>query len=329
MSDWTWTTADPEAVTQWAKKWWIGAKKQNFFYETGLIGPDETNDIIVEFPELRQNQGYQIVYGQIRDLTGAGISGDSDMEGHEEAPTNYDDAITISQIRNAIRTAGKLSEKYPNDKAVREWAKTLLERWKGATIDQAIFTAIGTSCTKFIYGGDATATTDIEAGDYMTLKLIAKAVAYGDKATPMIVGKSQGGGKQTVCVMHIDQRFDLKQFDASWAQAQREAMQAGKDNPIFKKVLGVYEDCALFAHTRAPIVTTWGSGANLNGATAFFMGAGAGAIAYAQERIWQEKTFDYSNKVGFCVGAIYGVSKSVFNSADNAVVAIATYRTSN
>jgi hypothetical protein len=42
-----------------------------------------------------------------------------------------------------------------------------------------------------------------------------------------------------------------------------------------------------------------------------------------------EHKVDYGNKVGFCIGAIYGVSKSVFNSADNAVVSIRTYRTSN
>jgi hypothetical protein len=30
-----------------------------------------------------------------------------------------------------------------------------------------------------------------------------------------------------------------------------------------------------------------------------------------------------------CIGAIYGVSKSVFNSADNALVEIRTYRSNN
>jgi hypothetical protein len=42
-----------------------------------------------------------------------------------------------------------------------------------------------------------------------------------------------------------------------------------------------------------------------------------------------EHKVDYGNKVGFCIGAIYGVSKSVFNSADNALVEIRTYRSNN
>lgn len=329
MSDWTYSTSNALTRLAWAKKWWIGVKKESFFYDRGLVGSDESNDIIIEFPDLKKEQGYSITFGQVRELSGAGISADSALEGNEEAPSTYDDAITLSQVRNAVRTAGKVTEQYASDKDLRTWAKRLLERWKAATIDQALFTAIGTSCSKFLYGGDATATTDIEAGDYMTLQLIAKAVAYGDKATVPIVGKSKGGSRQTVCVMSIDQRFDLQLRDAAWAQAQREAMARGNDNPIFHKPMGVHQDCALFAHIRPPIVTNWGSGANLPGATAFYMGVSAGAIAYAQEKIWDEKTFDYGNKVGFAIGAIYGCTKAVFNSVDNAVIALATYRTNN
>jgi len=328
MADWEFTTANALTAQQWAGKWWIGVKKESWFYDNGMIGSDQNNDVIVEFADLKQKPGYQLTYGQIRELSGAGILGDADMEGQEEAPVTYDDAITINQYRNAIRTQGKLSEQYKSDQETRKWAQTLLERWKAGTVDQLLFTAIGTSCTKYIYGGDATATTDIEAGDYMTLSLIAKAVAYGDKATPQIVGRSKGGQRETVCVMAIDQRFDLKKYDASWKQAQLEAMQRGPDNLIFKKAIGKHEDCALFAHIRAPLATTWGTGA-INGATAFFMGAGAGAIAVVKDKTWEEKTFDYGNKVGFCIGAMLGVSKSVFNSADNAVVAIATNRTNN
>lgn len=329
MGDWEFTTANALTAQQWVGKWWIGVKKESFFYDRGLVGPDENNDIVVEFSDLKEKPGYKLTYGQIRDLTGSGQTGDSDMEGQEEAPTTYDDTLELEQKRNAIRTMGKLSEQYKSDQATRKWAKELLERWKAGTIDQDIFTALGTSCTKYIYGGDATTTATIEAGDYMTLQLIAKAVAYGDKATPMIVGKQKAGGRQTVTVMSIDQRFDLQLRDSAWAQAQREAMQRGQDNPIFKKTLGVHQDSALYAHIRVPTVTNWGSTSTLAGATAFFMGVGAAAIAYTLERVWNEKTFDYGNKVGFCIGAVYAVSKSVFNSADNSLVALATYRTNN
>jgi len=329
MSDWTFTTADNTTAQTWSKKWWVEARTKSYFVENGYIGPSETNDFIVEFPDLEQNQGYQHTFGQVRELSGAGISGDADIEGEEEEPDVYDDAITLGKYRNAIRTKGTLSDQYPSDKGVRKWAVMLLKRWMADKIDQDLFDALAGSPTKVIYGGDATSTATIEAGDYMTLALISKATTYAEKATPAIMGKSIGGSETFVCCMAPDQKYDITMRDGNWAQAQREAMARGKDNPIFKRALGVHSDTALHSHKRIAIATTWGTGGDLDGATALFLGVGAGGMAYAKRRIWNEKTFQYGDKVGFCIGAIYGVTKAVFNSADNAVVAIRTYRSSN
>jgi N4-gp56 family major capsid protein len=328
MADWTFTPSDVLTAQTWSKKWWIQSKTESYFYGHGFVGPG-TDNIIVEFSELEQNQGYQHTYGQIRELGGAGVSGDGTMEGFEDTPDVYDDNITINQYRNAVRSAGKLSEQYPSDKAVRTWAEELLKRWMAALIDQSIFDALGSSLTKNIWGGDATATTDIEAGDYFTTALISKAVAYAAKATPTINGKTIKGKEMFVCVISPDQSFDLRTRDSAWSQAQREAQPNGDDNAIFSGKTGMWDQTVIHTHKRVATSSVWGAGSNLNGATALFMGLQAGGIAYAKRKIWNEKTFDYGNKVGFCIGAIYGVSKSVFNSADNAVVGINTYRTSN
>ena len=329
MADWTFTTSDALTAQTWAKSWWIEAKTESYFDSQGLLGKDEMNSIVVEFPDLEREQGYQHTFGQVRNLSGAGITGDSTMEGNEEEPSVYDDAITLDQKRNAIRTKGKLSDQYPSDKAVRKWAKILLKRWMADTIDQDLFTAIGTSLTKAIYGGDATTTATIEAGDYMTTTLISKCKAYAQKATPKIMPISIKGKKYYVMLISPDQEFDLKTRDSAWAQANREAQQRGNDNPIFSGAAGIWDGCIIHVHERIPLATTWGSGSNLPGATGFFMGAGTAAIAYAKRKIWNEKTFDYGNKVGFCIGAIKGETKCVFNSSDNAVVGVRTYRTSN
>ena len=329
MADWTFTTSDALTAQTWAKKWWIEAKTESYFYGHGFVGKG-TDNIIVEFPELEQNQGYQHTYGQVRELGGAGVSGDSTMEGNEDVPDVFDDAITINQIRNAVRSAGKLSEQYPSDKAVRSWAEELLRRWMAAKIDQDIFDALGTSATKAIYGGDATSTASIEAGDYFTTALVSKAVAYAKKATPKIEGKSVNGARLYVCVMSPDQAFDLRTRDSAWSQAQREIQfSQGEKNAIFTDALGKWNNTVLHEHERVAISAVWGSGSDQPGASALFMGVQCGAIAYAKKKIWTEKSFDYGNKVGMCIGAIYGVSKSVFNSADNALVEIRTYRSNN
>ena len=330
MADWAFATGDALTRKAYAKKFWIEAKTESYFYGNGLVGRDENQAIIVELPDLENDQGDVITYGQLRELSGAGISNDNTMEGSEEAPTPYDDNVTITQIRNAIRSEGKLSGQRPSDKRLRMWAIELLKRWMAMTLDQAIFTALGASLTKAIYGGDATATNDIEAGDYFTLALIAKCTAYAKKATPLIMGPSFKGKKTNgVIVISPDQSFDLTERDAAWSQAQQTANLRGKDNPIFTGALGMHKSVPIHEHSRVATSAVWGSGSNLNGATALFMGVGSGVIAYTIRRIWNEKTFDYGNQVGFCIGMQYGTSKSVFNSADNAVVGVRTYRSSN
>lgn len=326
MADWTFTTGNALTRKAWAKKWWIEAKTESFFYGNGLVGVDEENDIIVDLRDLEAEQGDNITYGQIRELSGGGVSGDGNMEGNEEAPVTYDDDVTLDQQRNAIRLKGRVSGQRPSDKRLRNKANTLLKRWMAEKIDQDLFNALGTSPTKVIYGGDATTPSDVEAGDYMTLSLIDQAAVYSKKATPKIMGKMVNGKRHYCWVGSPDQASDIRQRDAAWNQNQMNATMRSEKNRVFGQALGIYSNTVLYDHERVATTITWGTGGNLAGATSLFMGVGSGVIAYAKRKIWNEKTFDYMNKVGFCIGAIYGVSKSVFNSADNAVVAIRTFR---
>lgn len=330
MADWGYETGDALTQKKWRKDWWMEAKTMSFFEDNGYIGTDETNSFIVRFDDLEKDQGDQITYGQLVELSGGGVTGDSVLEGNEEEPSEYDDAVTLNQKRNAIRSAGMLSGQRPSDKKFRMHAKELLSRWIAERIDLDLFTDLSTSFTKTIWGGDATTTATIESGDYMTLNLIGQAATFAEKTSPEIQGRAMGGGERMwACVMSPDQAYDVMERDSAWAQAQREAMQRGGDNPIFKNALGVWRNTILHKHKRVPLATTWGSGANLNGASAIFMGIKAGVIAYAKQRVSNEKTFDYNNKLGIMVGAIYGTSKTVFNSTDNAVIGIRTFRSNN
>jgi N4-gp56 family major capsid protein len=330
MADWRFQTADATTAQTWLKKWWMEPQIDSYFYGQGLIAQSKTS-CIVEFPDLEQNQGYKHTFAQVRELSGAGITGDNTLEGNEEAPDVYDDAIELEQYRHAIRTYGRLSDQYPSQKEadVRADINELLRRWKAAKIDQLLFDALGTSLTKAIYGGDATSTATIEAGDYFTTNLISKCKAYAIKATPKIMPLGVKGKSYYIMLISPDQAFDLKTRDAAWAQAQREAMARGADNPIFSGAEGIWDGCVIHVHERVALATNWGAASSLNGATALFLGQQAGGLAYSKRRTWVEKDFDYSNKVGFAIGCILGVTKAVFNSSDNAVVGVRTYRTSN
>ena len=75
--------------------------------------------------------------------------------------------------------------------------------------------------------------------------------------------------------------------------------------------------------------TTWGAAADQSGATNMFLGRQAGLFAWGKRPEWWEKEFDYGSRQGFAIGAIYDMTKAVFDSVDHAVIEARTYRTSN
>lgn len=330
MADTGIVTGDNLARKAWAKKWKIEAETMSFFYDRGLVGADENNAIIQEMAELQKEQGDKITYGLTMELEGAGVQNDSIMEGNEEEVVYFDDAVEITQLRNAVRFKGAESDQIAADNSLHMKAQKLLSRWLAAQLDQAIFTSLGSSLTKVIYGGDATTTATIEAGDYMALSLIGRCVAYAEKADPLIIGPTHDGIQTSgVFVMSPDQSYDLTSKDGAWIQAQMDAQLRGKTNPIFTKAMGMHKNVPLYSHSRVGTSTTWGSGANLNGATGLFLGVGSGVIAYSSKKFFKTKSFDYDNKKGFCVGSIFGADKSVFNGSDYATIGVRTYRTNN
>jgi hypothetical protein len=63
---------------------------------------------------------------------------------------------------------------------------------------------------------------------------------------------------------------------------------------------------------------------------AIFMGAQAALFAVGKggnpdSMTWVEEEFDYENQLGVSAGMIYGLKKTVFNSADFASIVVATY----
>ena len=330
MSDTSFGTNDSSTLKLWARKWWIAAKEKSFYYTNGFVGSeDEGRYVIIEKGELKKEKGDRIRVHQYQQLSGAGISGENTLEGQEEPISQYYFDVTIDQIRNAVRLGGSLSEQRHGDDGLRAYMKEALDTWMADYIDDQITTGLVASPTKALYGGDATSTANIEAGDYMTLDLWSKCVTKADKATPLIEPVPKGGDRAFVGLMAHDCAFDLTEQSPRWEQVQKDAQVRGNGNPIFKNALGTWKGVAMFAHNTIPLATTWGSGGNLPGATNLFLGVGAGAIAYAKRQKWNEKTFDYGDKFGLAVGSIHGFSKAKFNSNDHATIALYTYRTNN
>ena len=344
MADTSYGVNHPLAVKLWSKKLFHEALKSTMFGKFMGTGSDS---LIQIKSETSKGAGDKVTFGLRMQLTGAGISGDNTLEGNEEALVTYNDSVLIDQLRHAVVSGGKMSEQRVPF-SVREEARMGLQDWFSGRFDTAMFnqlagnTAVAdtrytgsqaaTAPTLVLLGGQGakahadTTEASLSATTTHALQLrdLDAAVAKAKTMSPMIRPLMIGGKPHYVCFIHPNQTYQLRgQTSAGqWADIQRAALEGGKmaDNPIFTGALGVYNGVVLHESAFVP-ESTKGSAYRRS----VFCGAQAGVIAFGQgfsanKMTWDEEMFDYGNKLGVSAGAIYGIKKTVFNSADFGVI---------
>ena len=177
-------------------------------------------------------------------------------------------------------------------------------------------------------GADSLATTDL-----ITPALISKARVKAQLASPKLIPLRTDGRNYYVMYIHPFQAYDLKR-NAEFAQAMREAQVRGEKNPLFTGALGVWDGVIIREHEYVPFLDISVAGHSFRGAatgtnftadTCRAMLFGAQAIGFVKASTsWVEETFDYKNKVGFCIGIIGGIQKVMFNSKEYGVIAVDT-----
>jgi N4-gp56 family major capsid protein len=116
--------------------------------------------------------------------------------------------------------------------------------------------------------------------------------------------------------------------ESAWQQAQREANNRGKDNPLFTGMLGIWDNVVLheleWLHRRTGaggvtadefFDTTSDSCADgITVARGLFCGAQAAGMAWGMKPAYKAKEFDYGRKHGVAVDMIYGSKQAAFAS---------------
>lgn len=297
----------------WAKDTWESGLSQSFFEKFTSTSP---NSIIQLKEELKKEKGDSINIPLLMPLKGAGVTGDNMLEGNEEAMIYRDFSVTIDQIRNAVRLAGKFEEQKTQIN-MRKDAKENLSRWLGEKIDRMIFEALTTSpsADRVIYGGSANSEATVAASDVFTAALIGKAKRLAQADEHTMIRPLRIDGRDTY-VMIIDQyqSRDLK-ADPVWLAAQQHANIRGESNPIFTGALGMYDGVVIHECNRIPRTATGASGAKVG--HGLFLGCQAAVFAEGEAPFWEEELFDYKNQVGFACGRICGIKKAEFKYDGN------------
>lgn len=321
-------------VSRWAKELLYETNKEIYFNK--FMG-DSPDFMIQRRHELDGGGAKDVTFGLQTRLSGSGISGDSDLEGNEEAMNQYTQTVSTEMIRHAVRDTGE----FDNSKVLNDFRKTalsVLKTWLSEKIDSEMFSALSTSPTLLLRadnGGDA-----VSARTYTSLATAKAALASADKMTlndisalkkfALLAPQSHyrirpiriEGREYYVLLVHPEQAYDLF-TDSSFQQAQREAQVRGDSNPLFQGSLGIWDGVVIHEHETITDFSD-GGGASVEGAQALFMGAQAGCYAQVGDPVWVEKTFDYGNSLGVAGGMIHGEAKSTFNSKDYACIQYVT-----
>ena len=327
MADTEFATGAAETVKRWASKLWVEMPRE--IYWGKFMKENDMNAVIEVKRDLEGNPGDQLTFTLLRKLSGAGVSGDEVLEGQEEQMNHFSDTVTLDQVRNAVRLKGRLSERRTAFDQ-RMSAKNVLKTWLAEFIDDDLFTQFttGTAASRIVYGGNATATTDIGSDDTATVAKIESMVAKAQKATPKIWPVRVEEGDFYVLCLHTDVGYDLRQ-STQWIDASQEAGPRDYGNNLFTGRLGIVGGVVVHAHEKIPSTTVWGAAADQPGASNLFLGRQAGLFAWGKRPEWWEKEFDYGARTGFAIGAIWDFTKAVFENLDHAIFEFRTYRTNN
>ena len=349
----------PLAVKVWAKALFREALKQT--QVSNFMGED-TNSLVYVKNDLNKSAGDKITYGLRTQLSGAGVVGDGTLEGNEEALALYSDSIVIDQLRNAVRSAGEMSDQRVPF-TVREEAMLGLADWFAEKLDRSFFNQIAGNTaattlqetgqqatvdatslagnTRIIYatnkaaGTISTTTASLSASvTECTFQLqdIDRLLTVAKTATPAIRPFMVDGKPKYAVFAHPDQLYNLVTDNATtritWFDTMRSRIQGGdiNMNPIFTGALGEYKGALLYESTRIPF--TPGAGA-ANVRRAVLCGAQAVCFATGQrdqgtKMKWVEEKFDYENQLGVSAALIFGLKKTIFNSRDFATVVLET-----
>lgn len=351
---------DPKAVKRYSGYLAVDVARTSYFSRK-FMGEGETSSMPIQrLTHLENDAGEQITYDLSMQLKMQPIEGDSVLEGKEEDLKFYTDSVYIDQMRGGVNTGGRMTRKRTLHD-LRAVSRKRQKEWWARVFDELFFMYLSGARginAEFVYpvtytgfannpftapdsdhlivaAGKTKAT--LTADDKMTLSEIDKAVAYatmmggGTQEIPKIQPIMIDGEKHYVCVMNPWQVYDVRASTSSghWLDIQKAAAGAeGRNSPIFKGGLGMYNNVVLHEHENVIRFSDYGSGA-VEAARALFLGVQACVVAFGSPGSglrfdWNEETRDNGNQVVITTSTICGIKKTTFNGKDFGIMAIDT-----
>ena len=341
---------DPKAVRRYSAFIAVDVGRTSYFNRKFMGVGVEAQTPLQVLPHLESDAGEEIKYDLVMQLRMQPVEGDDTLEGKEEGLKFYTDSVFIDQMRGGVNTGGRMSRKRTIHD-LRRVARARQGEWWSRVFDELFFMYLSgarginadyiypTTYTGFagnalsapdnqhlLYGGAATSKASMVAGDKFTLALVDKAVARastmggGTAGVPSLEPIKIDGEEHYVIVMHPWNTYDLRRDAGAgqWLDIQKAAAGAeGRNNPIFKGGLGMYNNVVLHEHRAAIRFSDYGAGLNVLATRSLFMGRQAGVVAFGSPGTglrfdWHEEGRDNNNQAVITTSTICGVKKTHF-----------------
>ncbi len=354
MATTNFTNLTTEEKTVWSRDLWAAARNASFTMRFTGKGP---NSMIQRITELTKSEkGDRAVLTLVADLEGDGVVGDYTMENNEEAIKAYDEVITIDQLRNANRLAGRMADQR-SVVNFRGTSKDVLAYWLADRIDQLSFLTMsgvaytytnndvlravnptGRNLSDLEFADDVSApstarwrywdatnglstgnTASIVAADVPTWEMLVETKAW--MKDEYIRGIKGPGGAEYYHVFMSPQGIAKLKQSATFLANLQSAGPRSAANPLFSGSMITQDGLIIHEFRHVHTSTTWGSGA-VSGQAVLFCGAQALGMADIGLPYWDENTFDYGNQHGVSIGKIFGLLKPQFNSIYTGTTAI-------
>jgi len=297
--------------------------------------------------DLTRKAGDTVVFPTVRRLVGAGVTGNTVLEGNEEILNARSLNLVVSAFRHAVAVSDWDEQKSVID--LREAAREALMVWELEKMRNDIITSLGaitadgnvqvsyTAATagqrntwlvnnadRVLFGNSkvnavsgvfATALTTIDnTADKLTAAVVTLAKRIARTASPRIRPISVNDDEEWFVMFVPSLPFrDLMQ-DPVIINALQYAWDRGRDNPLFTAGDIMYNGVIIREVPELPVVPDVGAGGTVDTAASFLCGAQALGVAWAQRMKSTTNTRDYNYMHGVGIQEMRGIGKLRFGT---------------
>lgn len=326
-------------VQQWDDKYFKEHLNMNLFRP--YMGRS-SNSMIQVKEDLTKKKGDSITFALVNRLTNTATQGSATLEGNEEDMASRSFKVTVDQYRHAVRVS-VLEEQFSaiglrnaakdvlmdwnmelnrdktiaalssiNGVAYGTASETQKDAWLADNADRVLFGAAKSNNSSNDHSASL-ANIDNTADKFTSsalslMKRMAKTAS--PKIRPIKPRSSAVTSDYYICFAPSLLVRDLA-ADTAFQQANREARQRGKDNPLFKGADYVYDNILIVEVEDIPVIAGVGA-AGIDVAPAYLCGAQAIGMAWAKRPETVQEEFDYKDKMGCAIRQIFEIEKMRF-----------------